>query len=206
MNPAFPISTLSLRENHTPAALARQVQIGIAILGSETAEMGPKNLPQGFARSILVQGVIRSKAGARSDGLREECPMKLRIRGNSIRLRLGQSEVAQLVKDGRVHASIQFSAIPKSQLSYTLVTSPTEEDISAQLVDSEIKVTVPEGLARGWANSEQVGLKNVQQIDGKASLWILIEKDFQSLEPRPDDDQSDNFKNPFEGKKHCSHP
>jgi hypothetical protein len=71
MNPTFP---LSLRENHTPAALARQVQVGIAILGSETAEMGPKNLPKGFARAILVQGVIRSKEGARTDGPQEGMP------------------------------------------------------------------------------------------------------------------------------------
>lgn len=98
-NPKFPISTLLLRENHTPATLARQVQIGIAVIGSETAKMGPKNLPKGSARAILVQYVIRSKEGARSDGLRKERPMKLRIRGNSIRLRLGQSEVARLVKD-----------------------------------------------------------------------------------------------------------
>jgi len=131
--------------------------------------------------------------------------MKLRIRGNSIRLRLGQSEVAQLVKDGGVYASIQFSAFPRSQLSYTLVTSPTEKEITACLANSEIKVTVPEGLARGWANSEQVGLKQVQQIDREVSLSVLIEKDFHSLEPRPDEDQSDSFQNPFQGK-HCNHP
>lgn len=132
--------------------------------------------------------------------------MKLRIRGNSIRLRLGKSEVGQLVTDGRVSASIQFSAAPKSQLSYTLATSPTKKEISVHLADSEIKITVAEGLARGWANSEQVGMKHVQQINREESLSILIEKDFHSLEPRPDDDQSDSFKNPFEGSKHCNHP
>ena len=131
--------------------------------------------------------------------------MKLRIRGNSIRLRLGQSEVAQLVKDGHVLESIQFSTFPRSQLSYAVVASPTEKEITARLADSEIKVTVPEGLAQGWANSQQVGLKHVQQIDSEVSLSILIEKDFRSLEPRPDEDQSDNFKNPSEGK-HCNHP
>jgi hypothetical protein len=131
--------------------------------------------------------------------------MKLRIRGNSIRLRLGQIEVAQLVKDGRIYASIQFSASPRSQLSYMVVTSPTEKEITARLADSEIKVTVPEGLAQGWANSEQVGLKHVQQIDREGSLSILIEKDFRCLEPRPGEDQSDSFKNPSQ-EKHCDHP
>ncbi len=132
--------------------------------------------------------------------------MKLRLRGNSIRFRLGQSEVTQLVKDGRVHASIQFSAFPGSQLSYTVVTSPNDKEITAHLADNQIKVTVPEGLALEWANSEQVGLKHVQPIDRELSLSILIEKDFQSLEPHPGEDQSDNFKNPFEGSKDCNHP
>jgi len=132
--------------------------------------------------------------------------MKLRIRENSIRLRLGKSEVAQLAKDGSIHASIRFSAAPKAQLRYSLATSPTDREISAYLVDSEIKVTVPVDLARKWANSERIGLKHEQQIDQQESLAILIEKDFHSLEPRPDEDQSDSFANPFEGKKHCNHP
>lgn len=131
--------------------------------------------------------------------------MKLRIRGNSIRLRLGQSEVAQLVKDDCVFASIRFSAFPKDQLAYSVVTSLSEKEITAHLADSEIKVTVPEGLAQGWANSQQVGLKHVQQIGSEVGHTILIEKDFRPLEPRPDEDQSDNFKNPSEGK-HCNHP
>ncbi|HMD85975.1 MAG TPA: hypothetical protein VKO18_14870 [Terriglobia bacterium] len=131
--------------------------------------------------------------------------MKLRIRGNSIRLRLGQSEVAQLVKDGRVSASIRFSAFPQDQLTYRVVTSLAEKEITARLADREIKVTVPEGLAQGWANSEQIGLKHVQQIDSEVSLSILIEKDFRPLEPRPDEDLSDSFTNPAQGK-HCNHP
>ena len=132
--------------------------------------------------------------------------MKLRIRGNSIRLRLGKSEVAQLAKDGTVHASIRFSGAPRAQLRYSLATSPIDKEISARLVDSEIKVTLPVDLAREWANSERIGLKHEQPIDREESLAILIEKDFHSLEPRLDEDQSDSFANPFEGKKHCNHP
>ena len=137
---------------------------------------------------------------------RKEFVMKLRIRDNSIRLRLGKSEVAQLARDGSVHASIRFSDVPKTQLRYSLVTSLAATEISAHLGDGEIKVTVPEGLAREWANSEQTGLKHEQRIDREESLAILVEKDFHSLQPRADEDQSDSFANPFEGKKHCNHP
>src|SRR6059036_3430743 len=40
LKPEFPISTLSLCGNHTPAALARQVQIDIAALGSHRDSFG----------------------------------------------------------------------------------------------------------------------------------------------------------------------
>ena len=99
-----------------------------------------------------------------------------------------------------------FRAAPSAQLTYSLLVSPIGKEISAQMVDSEIKVTVAEALARKWANSEEIGLKYEQRIDREESLAILIEKDFHSLEPKPDEDQSDSFANPFEGKKQCNHP
>jgi hypothetical protein len=126
--------------------------------------------------------------------------MKLRIRGNSIRLRLGESEVAQLIKGGRVSESTQFLPLAGGQLTYTLVTSPDEKEITARLADNEIKVTVPEVLGQGWANSGQVGLKHEQPINGEVSLSIAIEKDFRCLEPRSSEDQSDTFPNPAQGK------
>jgi len=132
--------------------------------------------------------------------------MKIRIRGNSIRLRLGKSEVAQLAKDSSVHGSIRFSAAPDARLRYSLVASSTDTEISARLIDSEIRISVPERLVREWASSGQIALTYEQPIDREESLAILIEKDFHTLEPKPGEDQSDSFANPFEGKKRCNHP
>jgi hypothetical protein len=126
--------------------------------------------------------------------------LKLRIRGNSIRLRLGESEVAQLAKGGRISESTQFSSLPGSELTCTLATSPDETEITASFAANEIKVTVPEVLCRTWANSEQVGLKHEQRVNGEVRLSIVIEKDFRCLEPRPSEDQSDSFPNPAQGK------
>lgn len=130
--------------------------------------------------------------------------MKLRLRLNSIRLRLGESEVAQLARDGRVSDSVQFSASPPSALTYSIVTSPDEPEITACFEDSEIKVTVPAASAKAWANSEQVGLNGAQQISDETHLTVLIEKDFRCLAPRPGEDESDSFANPAQGKS-CNH-
>ncbi len=48
--PEFPISTLSLCENHTPAALSCQVQVDIAALGSYRGPFGLHK--QVFATSL----------------------------------------------------------------------------------------------------------------------------------------------------------
>jgi hypothetical protein len=128
--------------------------------------------------------------------------MKLRIRGNSIRLRLGESEVAQLAREGRVADSIQFSMSPLGGLAYTIVTSPDEKEILARYANNEIKITVPAAAAKQWANSEQVGLTRVQPVGDAAELSILIEKDFRCLAPRPGEDESDSFVNPAD-KKSC---
>jgi hypothetical protein len=127
--------------------------------------------------------------------------MKMRLRGNSIRLRLGEKEVAQLAKGGRVSDSIQFSESPPSALTYRVVTSSEEKGITARFAGSEITVTVPAASAKTWASSEQVGLNGVQPISNGTSLNILIEKDFRCLAPRPGEDESDSFANPAQGKE-----
>lgn len=130
--------------------------------------------------------------------------MKLRIRGNSIRLRLGQSEVAQLAETGRVNDFVRFSAVPESRLTYTLQSSSSAPAISASLSGGEMTITVPEGQAREWADTDLVGLEHAQPIDGEECLSIVIEKDFQCLARQRNEDQSDNFPNPLVGKRHSS--
>ena len=131
--------------------------------------------------------------------------MKLRIRGNSLRLRLGESEVDQLISAGRVSESIVFSAAPSASLTYTLDTSPDAREITVRFASSEITVTIPGGVAKEWATSERVGLSGALPISDEMSLAILIEKDFRCLTPRLGEDQSDSYPNPAEGQS-CNHP
>jgi hypothetical protein len=131
----------------------------------------------------------------------EDSILKLRIRRNSIRLRLGESEVAKLVSTGRVTESIQFAAPPDGRLSYTLVMSPSARQIAADFADNEVTLTVPESLAQRWGNSAEVGMTHEQPIGNGAHLTILIEKDFNCLAPRPGEDESDTFANPGTGQQ-----
>jgi hypothetical protein len=120
--------------------------------------------------------------------------MKLRIFGNSLRLRLSQSEVTALAASGKVEDRISFGKSAGQSLTYTLLTADVP-NISASFDNGAIRVDVPRDLARNWAGSDEVSLKAEQPLDSGDSLKILIEKDFKCLTPR-DEDESDNFPNP----------
>ena len=125
--------------------------------------------------------------------------MKLRIRGNSLRLRLLRGEVEQFGKIGRVVETIRFGASPAAQLSYILEADGEAEQINTFFADNQITVLVPEKAARNWVESDDVSLRSEQPIengDAENILKILIEKDFVCLDRKDDPDNSDAFPHP----------
>ena len=125
--------------------------------------------------------------------------MKLRIKGNSLRLRLLRHEVAQLVETGRVTETIQFGLTPAEELTYLLEAQSDAHTISAHFAGNKISVVIPVSMARDWAESEMVTLKNEQLIENGSlenNLSILIEKDFVCLERENDPDNTNAFPHP----------
>jgi len=117
--------------------------------------------------------------------------MKIRIKGNSLRLRLSQSEIEKVKNEGIVSDSISFG---ESKLIYSLQSTDSEE-IFASFNGEFINVSVPHDIANEWANTDLVSLENNQNLNERGELSILIEKDFQCLVPR-NEDESDLFENP----------
>lgn len=117
--------------------------------------------------------------------------MKLRIKGDSIRLRLSQTEVAQFQETGECHDAVHFG---DSTLNYSLVASEKVSGIGSSFNQGNIVVTVPTHQGNKWASDEtEVGFSA-----DMGSLYILVEKDFACLTPRAREDESDNFPNPNE--------
>ncbi len=119
--------------------------------------------------------------------------MKLRIKGNSIRLRLTQSEIRQVGAGQPVREEVLFGT---GHFAYALVPDPAIGAMDARFRDGELEVRLPAAQAARWAHTEQVGLE--ERVAGRpgAPLHLLIEKDFQCLHKRPDEDESDHFRNP----------
>ena len=120
--------------------------------------------------------------------------MKLRIRNNSIRLRLEASEVRSLAETGVVESVTVFPG--GRELTYAVESSPANVVPSAHLSEARITLRLPETGVLAWANSDQVSLEGQQRLDGGGALTLLVEKDFRCLAPRPDEDESDLFPNP----------
>jgi len=116
--------------------------------------------------------------------------MKLRIRGNSLRLRLVKQEVRRLAESGCVSETIEFG--PGQTLTYSLESVAGLERLSASFEGARLRVFLPETAARDWAASDTISLLE----DGR--LKILVEKDFTCINPRAvwQEDQSDNYANP----------
>ena len=120
--------------------------------------------------------------------------MKLRIRHNSIRLRLTQSEVAHFAEHGSIEEKLEFGP-ENNQLIYTLVSANIEK-IFAEYKDNEITVFVPNNSVQNWAASDKVGFEAEQDIGEGNQLRILVEKDYACLDRRDGDDDKDTFPHP----------
>ena len=118
--------------------------------------------------------------------------MKLRIRGDSLRLRLTQGEVRSLRETGSVVQTTRFG--PGNTLTYALVTEPRGE-IVARFDAGRIEVALPLTAATAWADGDEVGLRMDQTFEN-GELSILVEKDFQCLAPRSGEDDDDAFPHP----------
>ncbi len=123
--------------------------------------------------------------------------MKLRLKGNSLRLRLTQSEVARLGDGGRVEEIVRFGANENQILVYELVVEPEAETLTASFQNNRITVKLPRDLARELVETERVGVGGEQVLGNETdALSLLIEKDFACLDPASGEDQSDAFPNP----------
>lgn len=123
--------------------------------------------------------------------------MKLRLRGNSVRLRLTQREVRDVLERGRVEDRTGFG---EATLSYALEVAPVAA-LEASFERGTVLVRVPKAEAHAWVtDAERVSLEREQPIGGGERLRVLVEKDFQCLKTRSGEDESDAFPNPHE---HC---
>ncbi|MCB0697423.1 MAG: hypothetical protein KDC07_08665 [Chitinophagaceae bacterium] len=118
--------------------------------------------------------------------------MKLRINGNSVRLRLSKSEVDEFGEKGYMEARTGFGDVT---LTYAL--SVTDHcDMRAEFADGKITMYLPDTKAKEWVETPKVGFDANMDLGDGNELYLLLEKDFKCLD-NTIEDQSDNYENPL---------
>ena len=101
--------------------------------------------------------------------------MKLRIYGNSLRLRLTQADLDQMHRDGRIECWTGFG--PHRRFVYALETDPSIEQLSADFEQDALTVSIPSSWLDDWMEDGRDGFESMQSIDGDQHLHIMVEKD-----------------------------
>ena len=123
--------------------------------------------------------------------------MKLRIRDNSIRLRLTRSEVELVRNDGLVRGRVPFAG--RNNFDYVLESSLATVKPEAHISNNVLTVRIPEAEIIRWSDSDEVSIAASQILDGGDQLNILVEKDFACLAPREGEDEADMYPHPEAG-------
>lgn len=121
--------------------------------------------------------------------------MKLRILGNSIRFRLGRSEVESFGRSGLIEERVRFGSSNENDLRYALKITDGPE-FTGSFAEGSLTVSVPRSIADDWVGSEEVSISGSQKLDHETFLKFLIEKDFVCLSAHNDEDQSDRYPHP----------
>jgi hypothetical protein len=112
----------------------------------------------------------------------QRCYTKLRIKGNSLRLRVTRSEVSKVIAAGRIEETIHFSSNEQSSLTYALACEAGLMSPQIRYKPSEVMVLLPEGMAVTWAESDQVGIYTTIDLGPHGTLDLSVEKDFACLD------------------------
>ncbi|MBW8359529.1 MAG: hypothetical protein K0M63_06985 [Weeksellaceae bacterium] len=119
--------------------------------------------------------------------------MKIRIKGNSIRLRLTKTDVQNLKLTGKVE---EKTVIGENKIfSYTLEQDKTAEALHSTFENGKISVLLPTKELDILTETDEITVQGYQDNGEAGKLFLLIEKDLKCLDTTFED-QSDMYENP----------
>jgi hypothetical protein len=145
---------------------------------------------------------LASKKGAvpgdrRRPGTKRKIGMKLRIKGNSLRLRVSPSEMCRLMETGRVEETIYFGDQEDEKLTYALEHNSKSTEMTLRYRAQEVTVLIPTTEVEMWKEGDQVGMYG-EIGTGHRRMELVVEKDFACLD-KGEEENEDTFPNPKQG-------
>ena len=123
--------------------------------------------------------------------------MKIRIKGNSIRLRLTKTDIQNLKEKGIVEEKTIIGT--EEIFKYSLVVDDKVSTISAEFQANKITVFLSKKEAGILTETDEITIQGTQDNGQEKGLFLLVEKDLQCLDTTSED-QTDMYENM---KTHC---
>lgn len=115
--------------------------------------------------------------------------MKLRFRGNSLRLRVNRGEVETLASGTALREEVIFPN--DAHFAYIFVPQANASP-QATFEGGLIRVGAPISKVRDWARGESIGLY-FDVPAGNATLKVAIEKDLECVDGQPEERDPEAF-------------
>jgi hypothetical protein len=124
--------------------------------------------------------------------------MKLRIRSNSVRVRVDRRDLAELLDRGRVLDVLCFGPGSAHTFTYAVMIGAAPPGrMFADYASGLLVLTIDPVTAEVWAAGDRVGFDQEQAVEG-GTVRVILEKDFACLD-RPAGDEAEDawaFPNP----------
>jgi len=128
--------------------------------------------------------------------------MKLRLKGNAVRVRVDRRDLEQLLSQGRVMDEIRFGDGPGRQFAYVLEIGGAPDALpTVDFLDGRFVIQIGSATADDWSRNDTVGFDTTRDVGGN-TIRLILEKDFACLD-RPAGQEADDqfaFPNP---SSHC---
>jgi hypothetical protein len=121
--------------------------------------------------------------------------MKVRLLGNTIRLRLKVFEVEALRDTHQIEEVLAFGPSDANKLRFRIRTGDDAYAIEQQ--EMCITVIVPRSVIREWTSTGMVGFEQTITTPMGQEIYVLVEKDFACLDGDREE-EAGSYPNPME--------
>lgn len=118
--------------------------------------------------------------------------MKIRIKGDSVRFRLTQTEVKSLSQEGEIFDKTNFGP---AQFNYGVVLKKNIDHLQVSFENNTVVLEMPQTDGKVWFSNDIITYDHTMKTTLGNNLYLLLEKDFTCLD-NTIEDQSDNYPNP----------
>jgi hypothetical protein len=117
--------------------------------------------------------------------------MKLRIKGNSIRVRLDRRDIERLIDEGGVEDAVRFGPARVFSYAVEIGVAPRERPI-ASYTDGRLTIRIDPADAKGWFSGDRIGFDHQQPVED-GIVRVLLEKDLACIDRRPGEEADDAY-------------